>query len=184
MTEYEEQPQQQPQQYPQSFQSPINNLGSTVLILTNPEDDLYKTELMIRGLEEDRRTGQLIQRTQPLMNDTGANIIIGMAQDFMSRNCNMSNLEDMREVDALRNHFQDNMIELLMTNRTKFGIKDQSSMSIITGKLVIEAHLSLKRAYLEGDKRFLKSSHHEVTQKIDAPNRQKSGWMSWLTPGN
>jgi len=93
----------------------------------------------------------------------------------------MSNLENLSEVDALRNHFADTLTELMMVNRYNYGIKNHAMMSTITGKLIESAHLSLKRAYLEGDKRFLRSSHQEISQTIKQGDMQKKpSWMSWL----
>jgi len=54
--------------YSVPFQTPMTSLGSTVLILTDPKDDLYETELMFKGLVQ-QSDGKLvhIEGVEPMM---------------------------------------------------------------------------------------------------------------------
>lgn len=168
---------QEQQAKSQVYATPINQFGSSILILTNPDDVLHQKELMLRGLALDK-DNNYIQIGPPLMNEAGINELITTTKSLISRNANMSNLEDIEEVDRIRDHYASNIIQTLMVSRVKFQIKDpEVTRSLIVNDFVVAVHMSLKRAYREGDKRFLGKTTQEVNQTLNAGQTKSKGLL-------
>ena len=158
---------------------PLNQFGSTILIMTNPEDELYKLELIYRSTKQSP-DNTLIQIGEPLMNEYGINAVIGMIQAQVNKVTIMSNL-NKDEIPVLIDFLGDTLARDLMINRIAYGIKSKSARDKIYFSALSMAYLTLKRCYEEGDKRFWKSSVQEIEQRV-INNNSKQGLLSSINP--
>lgn len=161
----------QPQYSP--FQNPMTRLEGAIVTLTSSDSELYKLELVLRNATVDD-DGNIKVRGEPLMNDYGINSIMGTIQSIVNRITFLSNIE-MSEVQMLTEYMADTIAKDLMINRVRYGIKDFATRTRIYQMVITSAYLALKRAYKEGDKRFLRGSVQEIhttvgTDKKKAPS--------------
>jgi hypothetical protein len=95
-----------------AYQSPLNTYAGSIILLTNPENDLYKMELSLRGLSPDK-DGNLRKVSEPLMNDEGINSVMSQAQSIVSQVTIMGNLNE-RKIGILIDLGGDTIIKDLM----------------------------------------------------------------------
>jgi hypothetical protein len=167
------------------FLNPMQQLGSTVLLLTSPDDNLYRLELSFRSVREDS-SGKISPIpdgfggfVKPLMNERGIAHIIGLIQSVLSRVTILSNL-DQKEILAIQDYLADTLARDLMLNRVYYCIEDASVRDTVYCQTLIYTFICMKRAFLEGDRRFLKGSQQEITTRVQQEN-SGGGLMSKLT---
>ena len=154
-----------------AYQSPLNTYAGSIILLTNPENDLYKMELSLRGLSPDK-DGNLRKVSEPLMNDEGINSVMSQAQSIVSQVTIMGNLNE-RKIAILIDLGGDTIIKDLMINRVRYGIQN-----FITDREKIHtlylnySYICMNRALEEGDRRFWKGSQMEITNRTEG---QKQG---------
>jgi len=161
------------------YGNPMQQYGGSILLLTNPENELYKMELTFRSMSADKE-GLPVTSGIPLMNDHGINSIIGTVQAIVNQITVMSNLNKM-EVPMLMNFVGDTLARDLMINRVTYGIKNFASRDKIFFTSLATCFITLKRGFEEGDRRFWKGSQQEIHTTIENSNK-KSGLMSSLNP--
>lgn len=164
------------------FMSPMQQYGSSIILLTNPEDDLYKLELSLRSMKENK-DGELepIPDSEPDMNEKGIKSVMGQTQAFMARNTVFTNLEN--EVPNMVEMFADTMIQDLMLNRRRYNVAGHPNATrsrILTG-CTASAYFTMRRAYKEGDKRFWKGSVQEIHSRLEQSSK-KTGLLNMLNP--
>lgn len=158
------------------YASPMHQFGSSIIVLTNPENELYKLELTLRGLKINSE-GNPEVAGEPLMNDYGVSNMYAIASSFINQPTVMSNLNKY-EVPMLMKFLYDTLIRDLMQNRIAYGIKKSDVRDKILLSILANSFIILKRAFEEGDKRFWKGSVQEITSRIEAA--QKKSWLSSL----
>jgi|TARA_Y100000034_G_scaffold123876_1_gene171292 hypothetical protein len=171
-----EQQQQEQQQPPQirsnPYASPMYNYGSSILLLTNPQNELHKLELTFRSLSEDD-DGNVKEMGEPLMNEKGISSVLGQAQALINQDTVMSNL-DKTDISGLIDFLADTLAQDLMTNRVAYEIKVNAGRGKIYFETLALTYITLRRAYLEGDKRFWKGSQQEITTRVEGNNQKGS----------
>jgi hypothetical protein len=153
------------------YSSPQHNFGSSIILLTNPENEIYKMELTFRGQQLDL-DGNPVDVGEPLMNEKGIASVIGTVQSVVNQVTVMSNLSK-QEVPALMDFLGDTLAKDLMVNRVTYNITNPAARDKIYFTSLTTAYVTLKRAFEEGDKRFWKGSVQEITTKVE--NAQKKG---------
>lgn len=163
------------------YATPLNQMGSSIILLTNPNDDLYELELKLKGLAESSK-GELIQVAERLVNDQGINEIISCARGIISQVTTLSNLEQ-KDIDILRDYLGDELARLLMINRVRYQMKyPESTRDMIYDTVIIKCVICMKRALQEGERRFWKGSQQEITMRNENKQGQQSGiskLMGW-----
>ena len=167
------------------YASPFHQLGSTILLLTNPEDEIHKLELTLRNAYEDEN-GNVTTRTKmvngyrvpikPLLNDEGVAAVIGQVQTVVSRVTVLSNLDD-EIIGKIGNNFCNTMSELLGFNAYRFDIATLSDRDAIFDASIVQVLICMRRAHDEGERRFLKGSTQEMTMRSEG-GHQKQGALS------
>lgn len=180
MPEYEQQQQEVPQIRSTPYASPMHQFGSSILFLTNPENDLYKIELTFRGMILDRE-GQPKKVGDPLMNEKGISSVIGQMQSVVSQNTIMGNL-DKSEILALLDFLADTLAKDLMTNRINYDIKAGSARDKIYFSALTTAFVTMKRSSEEGERRFWKGSVQEVHTRVEGANKKGGGLLGFINP--
>ena len=74
------------------FMSPMQQYGSSILQLTNPENELLKMELTFRSQILDKDSN-VIQIGKPLLNDEGVSSVIGQVQSVVNQVAIMSSFD-------------------------------------------------------------------------------------------
>ena len=178
---------EQQQSMPMGFGNPINSMGSTVLVLTDTDETVRSFRLMVEGKQvnsagaEVRMVDYNNKPIEPMMNSYGVAIVSGLFKEFLTKNTSMSNIDDIEEVDRLRNHQMERVVETLMQNRVEFGIANDTVRSNIAGYIVTQTHVGLKQPYENGLKVWLGKTTQEITQKVNQSSKNNdSGWFSFL----
>ena len=176
----EQQEQQQPVVKSTPYASPLYNYGSSILVMTNPEDEIYKMELAFQGKVSDSK-GNIRKVGEPLMNEEGINSIVGTIQQLVSRDTVMSNF-DKREVESLMVFLADTLCKDLMSNRLKYGITNISARDKIMFTASSTVFVTLKRAFEQGEKIFWKGSLQEISTRVEGQQPKKgllASVMGW-----
>ena len=156
------------------FSSPLNQMGSSIILLTNPSDDLYELELKLKGLAENNK-GSLVIVSERLVNDQGINEILSCARGIISQVTTLSNLEQ-KDIDVHRDYLGDTLAKLLMINRVRYNMKyPESTRDMIFDTIMQKAVICMKRALSEGERRFWKGSQQEITMRNE--NKQNQGGL-------
>lgn len=165
------------------YQSPMYNYGGSILLLTNPNDELYKMELTFRNMILDR-DGNPVPAGNPLMNDKGINSVIGQVQAIVNRVTIMSSL-NKSEIPSMIDFLGDTLAKDLMLNRVNYEISLGSSRDKIYFVALSSAYICMKRAIDTGfnDKKFWQGSQQEITTRVENPHiksgmiNKLAGWM-------
>jgi len=166
------------------YSSMMNNYSSSIVQMTNPDDELYKMELTFRSQILDR-DGYPKTVGTPLMNDLGINSVLGLVQSVVNRVTVMSNFSKM-EIPALIDYLADALAEDLMMNRVVYDIKTATARTKIFTSALLTAFVTMKRAYEQGEKIFWKGSQQEVIQTVKNGNERRgllSSLMGWNKNG-
>ena len=156
------------------YASPMHNYAGSIILLTNPDQELHKLELTFRNIVLDKK-GNATAVGVPLMNDEGVRSVIGQVQAIVSQVTVMSNL-DVRVRDSLRDFLADTIAKDLMLNRMKYGIVNSSARDRIFMEAISMAIITMNRAADEGERKFWKGSQQEIITHGTAPGG-KGGLM-------
>ena len=152
------------------YQSPMSQYGGSILILTNPENELHKMELTLRNIYEDAEGNQKLVG-DPLLNDKGINSVMGLVQTIVNQVTVMSDLKE-REIPMLIDFLADTLAKDLMLNRVNYEIKSSSARDKIFFTTLASSFICLKRAAEGSDKRFWKGSQMEITNTVKNDNQR------------
>jgi len=161
--EYQDQPQQAVGL--NQYQSPMFTYGSSIIHLTNPEQELFKMELALRNQVLDKN-GEVKQLGEQLLNDRGIGVILGATQGLVNQITIMSSLDTKKEIFPLINHVGDMLIKVLMTRANEFQL-DKRMRDYVLSLFYSFAFICMKRAVSDGlsDKRFWRGSVQEIHQQ-------------------
>ena len=175
-----EEDQYEQRQMPQDnrFSNPMSQFGGSIVMMTDPSNELHMMEMTFRGLKEDSN-GNAVKSGKPMMNEVGISSILGTVQSLINRVTIMSNLEK-DEVSILIDFLSDTLAKDLMMNRKEYGIDSASTRDKIFYTALSTTFVTLKRAFQEGDKRFWKGSVQEIHSHVDGGKRK--GILSALNP--
>lgn len=166
-----------------AYQSPIQAYSGAILVMTDPNDELYQLELQLRGLALNS-SGQLIKMGDPLLNDKGILSVISQMKSIVHQITIMSNL-DKKEYPNLLKFWGGSLINDLMINRSVYGVDNPSSRTKIYIMCMSMAYVTAKRAFEAGDKKFWKGSQQEITTRFEGVGPKggevKEGWIQKLT---
>ena len=144
------------------YASPMYNFGSSIITLTNPEDEVYNLELTMRGLKE--VGGELQSVGAPIMNDQGVARFIGVVQSIVNKIEVMSDM-GKDDIPMLMQYLAETLAVDLMYNRGKYKIENGADRNIIFFSALSLTYVCLRRAYEGGDRRFWKGSVQELHTK-------------------
>ena len=139
---------------------PLRDSSGSIIILTNPEDELAKLELTLRGLV-DNGEGGFRRVGDALLNDEGVSSVLGLVQSVVNRNSVLSELYDDKII-SLVDFLADTLIKDLMLNNKRYMIVNNSSRDRIFFSCLSCAFICLSRARDGGERRFWKGSSQEM----------------------
>lgn len=178
----EEQDYQQQQMYnqPQGYMaSPVNLYGGAIEKLTDPEDEMYKMELTLRGYKLSH-SGQAIPMGEPLISDEGISSMIGIIQGLVQRS-GIIGFVEKNDRNVLLMEMSDTIIKDLMVNRLKYKITNPSARDRILNIATSNAFVTLNRSLDGGDRRFWKGSQQDIRTEVVNAGANKS-FLSKLNP--
>ena len=158
---------QQQELRPQPFINPINQFGSSIVTLTNPENELYKMELSLRNMMLDK-DGKPRPVGEPLLNENGISSVVGQVQAIVNQTTVMSNFDRRQEIEIFTDFIGDTLAKDLMVNRFAYDIKTKSARDKVYYIALTSVYICMKRAFMEGEKRFWKGSQQEIKQTISS----------------
>lgn len=164
----------------QTFSNPSNSHVSSIVNLTNPEDELEKLELRLRCIRIDS-DGNKVQYAEPLLNEEGINRVMAQISDIVNPNTYLSEFNS-REIERFLEMKTDVLTCSLLRNKHIWGVKDSTVMNEINTTLLSLSLIVLKRAQDGSDKRFWKGSVQEFHNRIEQPNMPKKGFLSKMNP--
>lgn len=179
----DEQEQQKQQQAQSPYTSPMYQYGSSIMFLTNPEQELFKLELTLRGMKANEG-GDAIKIGPALLNDMGVSEILGMTQSIVNQVTILSSLE-RDDIDTLRDFLGDTLAKDLMVNRTRYDITNTSIRDQVYFSTIATAFICMKRAQNDtlSDKKFWRNTVQELHTSVQG-NDKKKGIMSRINPWN
>lgn len=169
-----EQEQQQIKTSP--YASPMYNHGSSIILLTNPDNELRELELDFRGLNIDDQ-GNIKQVTDPLMNEKGIKEVLKCARSIISQVTVFSNLTNT-QIMALQDYLGDTLARSLIYSK-KYGIKNKEARDTIYFSVLAKSFICMNRATEEGERRFWKGSTQEIITKSEMPQTGLTSFLGW-----
>lgn len=166
------------------YSSPMQQYGSSILQLTNPEGEIYKMELTLRSQILDK-DGNPVQIGQPLMNEEGISSVIGQVQAVVNQVTIMSNFES-KDIPLLVDFLGDTMAKDLMMNRLRYKISTPAARDKVYFAALSTTYVTLKRAMNNGERGFWKGSQQDIRQFIDTSSQGKGilGMLGWGSKKN
>lgn len=167
-----------------AYQNPMQTYTGAILVMTDPQDELYQLELQLRGLKQ-TANGELVSMSPPLLNDEGIVSVIGQMKALVHQITIMSNL-DKKEYPNLLRFWGTGLIGDLMLNKVTYSAVNPSARTRVYVECMSMAYVTAKRAFEAGDKKFWKGSQQEITTRFEgvAGNSKsdvKEGWVQKLT---
>jgi len=165
-----------------AYQSPLMALGSSIITLTNPEDEISKLELTFRNVSPDKK-GNLVPLGPPLLNEDGVSRMVGLTQSFVNKVLVLGDTPEKEKMEILLSQAE-TVITELMLNWKRYGINPvtrYSTRKTIITEIMNMCIITVNRSTKEGDRRFWKGSTMEYTTRIDQGQPKRSIW-SKLSP--
>lgn len=173
---------EQPQQNIPYTPGQSNIQASSIVELTNPEDELRNMELMLKNCREDENGNEVpIPNTQPLLNLQGISSVLTQMKSVISRVTFLSKYDE-NEIRQLMMLFSDSLIQDLMSNRVKYDIKRSEDRTKIVRLAQLMVYPALKRAFEANDKAFFSRVQQDMTVRMMGQEGKKGGILSKLNP--
>lgn len=167
---------------PVPYQMPMHMMGSNIIYMTNPSQELYRFELSLRGKMENSE-GEVVNVGEPLMNEKGINTVLGLLRSVVNQVNIMGNLSK-QQVPGMMEFFSDAVIKNLMMNRDRYEMTEMARDQVWVSATNL-AFFTMQRALDEGDRRFWSKITQEIKSTVDSTSRNKSGGLlSSLNPWN
>lgn len=172
----------QAQRMSQPYASPMSQMQGNMVVMTNPDDEIYKFELALKGKMLNRENRE-VAISPALMNDVGVGSVVGQVQAAVNRVAVMSNF-DSSDIPRVIELLADGLVQDLMMNRVHYQIIDGSARNKIFNMSLILVFITCKRALDEGDRRFWKGTQQEITTRIEGmPSGKKKGGLMGMVSG-
>lgn len=197
------------QQMTSFYQSPMNAYGSSIVQLTNPENEIVKMELVFRGKMIDAQ-GNVKDIGHSVMNEEGILAVTGTVQSIVNQVTILSNL-DKHNVKNIMSFFIYTIVKDLMLNETRYSIgkieknveidvpirysdgtiqymkknmvviyHDRAARDKVLQIALSTAFICVKRGFEGDDKRFWKGTQHENIVKMEGGGQSTKGIGSFL----
>lgn len=155
------------------LKAPLHSFGANAIItLTNPNEDLFRLECALRGLDIDQ-IGNIQKVGEPLMNKEGAHQVISMLRS-RAHKIQVLGYINKDEKDRETMEVMDVLVQKLMVNKEKFDIKSDVDRTYII-ELCRGYYLSILDASEGGGNRKLYGTQRiETSSSTEA--RQKGMW--------
>jgi len=165
----------QDQAYASPYQVPQNMKDSTMIFMTNPEEELKKIELTLRGLYENDE-GEIKRYGKELVNEHGIQAILGLIRSVVSQ-INIMGQEEGRDVNLIMLDYVDTLIKFLMTQRKEIGLS-RANRDLVFILAKYPAYFSLRRSLNGGERQFWGKIQQEVKHVVEQSGNNGGGIFS------
>ena len=162
---------QQMGMYGPQMQEQMAQSQAVLVEQTNPDKVLEEIVLKLKGLKK-QMDGSLVRVGEPLMNSLGVNRITLIMSSIINQNTILSDLE-RSEINNLTLSVSKNLLLDLAQHWREYKIKDRAMLNHIVATVIFPAFFSLRRAYLKGEKNWLKSFMTEIVSGRPSMNMPK-----------
>ena len=157
--------------YGQSQQAP--NEAATLLEQTNPLSLLIRFQRELGGEVYDETQGEYVKvLDKPHLNRIGVSNLSLLLGGMLNTNSILSNYTD-QDIKMAMIDFSDDVTDNLVLNYKKYDM-EKRSISTIIGICRRYAYAALRRAYLGGEKEFLKKTSKEVISTTTQQRQPKN----------
>lgn len=146
---------------------------AAVIEQLNPSHMLNEMEMILRGEFKDEKTGKLIKKVRPLMNDKGIQKMITYCRGIINTNTVISFL-DNNEIRKIMNELSDDLVDDLSLNWKEYGITSKPDLDYINNIVLVMMFLSLKRCLQGGERNFLGKTTSEILNSKSGFGSQKN----------
>jgi len=167
-----------------AFMGPVDRFGSsTIILLTSPWETIHDFELWLRGIVELDDGTVKPNRRAPVNKDT-ADAIITTLRSLMNP-INFLGKTDAFEKEVIVKSNIRNWAELIYIRWKQAGMSENLDQrnydqKIIENNLTNFAMIAMNRSLDEGDRKWIRSSAHEVTFNQPAGAEKKAGLVSQI----
>ena len=140
------------------------------------EDILDKLEHSLRGEIWNEREQRYESKGQKLMNDEGIRSVLSIVESVVNKIAFLSNLEqDM--IFMITRELGIDLIQLIHMKHNEYNIKAEHA-SLIVDKVTFLIYLGLQRAFMEGERKFLRTTEQRKYLIQENPKKEKKGF--WI----
>lgn len=157
-----------------AYGNPLWNYGGAITRLTDPQSLITQIEMYLRNVRRSEDGTKLISLGKARVNETGINDILGMISSISNQSQILSNFEQ-QEVEGMLDLLNDTLCRVMLVNKVKWGISCDADCDLINQQIISIAYGTLKRAYIEGERKFWKGS--VIEQKITTESQERSGGL-------
>ena len=154
------------------YASPMHNFAGSIVLLTNPSDELRSLELGLRGLMEVGDEVKVVGT--PLLNDRGVCSVISLVRSCVNQNTVLSNLDEMHIINLVLN-MGDTLIKDLMFNKVEYGVCNPSARDRVHTMSITNAFVCMRRPFEEGERRFWRGSQQEIIMRNEGSSQKGGG---------
>lgn len=168
---------QQAMHVPGMFQAQ-QQVQAALVAQTNPLHVLDDIEQKLRGKRMDY-DGQYKKISEPLMNEQGIGRMLFLVSSIVNQNTILSHLES-QEIGKLITKIGDDIVDDLVLNWYRYGIKDKMLLDHIVDVILIPSFMALKRAWKQNEKNWLGKVTVETLNNAPRVAMKKEGFWSKL----
>lgn len=136
----------------------------------------------LKGETFNRETNQWVIGKTRFVNDEGVKAIMSILTARINKNTILSNLNE-NEISRIMIDFSRDLIDLFFMRREEYDISKEH-LDLLLRKIVDFVYISLKRAFEEGERQFLKHTERR-TEVYKVGDEEKKGKLkSFWSGGN
>lgn len=152
--------------------------ATTLLQQTDPQPVILEIENVLRGNEYDTDKDAWVHKYEPIMNDLGISKVMINMRGVVNTNCILSNLSK-RDVNTIVLTIADSIALDICANYREYGLA-KSDFDKLIELCSHMCYFSLRRSYMEGERRFLKTTFRSHETNIQRPaQNERSSWNRW-----
>lgn len=140
------------------------------------DNEKQEWKRIIISYEDKERTKPIYKK--PFINREGVENICSAFESVVNANASMSNLKEV-EINRILHNFGYSLADFLLFNCDEFDV-DIEKVDVLFWMVVNNAAFTLKRAYNEGERRFLRTSVRSTeTIKLGTQESEKAPRRRW-----
>jgi len=139
----------------------MNQIQAQLLEQLNPANTIDEIELVLRGEIKSLKTGEVIKKGEPLMNELGINKMLTFCRGVINQNTTISFLE-ANEIGRIMIELSDDLVDDLSLCWKEYGITSKPDLDYINDIILTMCFCALKRALNGGERNFMKTTTTEI----------------------